>query len=61
MQVPEYSACIDGYYVEKDKIEANHMEMCKFDDSDDIGYKRVAGFISEFVNSTFEKKAKGEP
>ncbi|KAL8850864.1 MAG: hypothetical protein Q9221_004177 [Calogaya cf. arnoldii] len=48
LHVPEYSACMDGFYVEREQIEANHMEMCKFNDPDDIGYRRTAGFILDF-------------
>ncbi|KAL8653122.1 MAG: hypothetical protein Q9226_003975, partial [Calogaya cf. arnoldii] len=48
IQVPEYSACMDGFYVEREQIEANHMEMCKFNDPDDIGYRRTVGFILDF-------------
>ena len=37
------------------------MEMCKFNDLEDIGYKRTAGFIIGFVGSTVEDRLKGEP
>ena len=47
--------------MEKDLISANHMEMCKFDDPDDIGYKRVADFLSDFVDRTVQERLQGEP
>ncbi len=47
--------------MERDQIEANHMDMCKFNDPEDIGYKRTAGFIIGFVGKTVEDKLNGKP
>ena len=47
--------------MEKDQIDANHIDMCKFDDPEDIGYKRLAGFLSGFVDDKLEDRLKGEP
>ena len=47
--MPEHSATIDGFNVQKNSIPANHMDMCKFKDPSDIGFKRVARTIEILV------------
>lgn len=42
-------------------IEADHMEMCKFNDPADIGYQRINDFITEFIGHTAEERVDGEP
>jgi hypothetical protein len=39
---------MDGFKVSRTSIPANHIDMCKFSGPDDIGYRRVSQFISEF-------------
>jgi len=40
---------MDGFKVQVASIDANHMDICKFADSDDVGYERTSGFIGEMV------------
>ncbi|KAH0542624.1 hypothetical protein FGG08_003032 [Glutinoglossum americanum] len=55
--VPEYSASIDGFLVRTSSVPANHMDMCKFTDSKDIGYQRVSGHIVSFVRMAAKEAA----
>ncbi|KAF4626223.1 hypothetical protein G7Y89_g11938 [Cudoniella acicularis] len=55
--VPEWSACIDGFQVKTGSIPANHMQMCKYENSDSIGYQRTSGHIINLVDAIAEKEA----
>ena len=47
--------------MEKDHIDANHIDMCKFNAPENIGYQRLAGFLSGFVHNKLDYRLKGEP
>ena len=47
--------------MEKDTIDANHIDMCKFNDPEDIGYQCLAGFLSGFVGDRLDDRFQGEP
>lgn len=36
---------IDGFNVRKASIQADHLGVCKFDNREEDGYKKVTGFI----------------
>lgn len=42
--VKESSACIAGYL--RTLLDANHEDMCKFKDKNDINYIRVSGLLA---------------
>ena len=58
--VPGASASIDGFMVKTSSVPANHLSMCKFADSSDIGYQRVSGHIVSFVQAAAREVAQGE-
>lgn len=39
--VPEESAVFEGFNVKRISVPADHSNMCKFSDSQDIGYRRI--------------------
>lgn len=47
--VPESSATIDRFGVKVISVSANHVEMCNFVDSGEIGYTRVSDQIMAFI------------
>lgn len=51
---------MDGFNVQTQEIDANHMDMCKFSDSEDVGYKRTAGFLADFIKLTVHERIEGE-
>lgn len=40
---------MDGFNVRKDSIPANHMDMTKFSDPEDIGYRRISYHIVSLI------------
>jgi hypothetical protein len=40
--VVQFSAVMDGFNVKKLSIHRNHIDMCKFENSDEVGYTRIA-------------------
>jgi hypothetical protein len=54
--VPESSACIDGFHVSKNSIPANHEDLCKFENKDDTGYTRTAGFLIDLRDEAVKGK-----
>lgn len=58
--VPEYSASIDGFNVKTSTIPANYMDMCKFDNPGDIGYRRISGHILTFTQQATKEVAQGK-
>jgi hypothetical protein len=59
--VPEASASYDGFRVMRDSINANHMDMAKFEHRQDVGYQRVWGHILRLIREEGpSKKGKGE-
>ncbi|KAI9761267.1 MAG: hypothetical protein M1840_001991, partial [Geoglossum simile] len=61
MIVSESSANIDGFHVRRDAINANHMDMVKFDNRGDVGYQRVCGHILRLIGEAAESKRKQTP
>ncbi|KAI4112360.1 MAG: hypothetical protein LQ345_006482 [Seirophora villosa] len=48
MIVKESSACLAGY--PRTLLDANHENMCKFQDRNDINYIRLSGLLARWVN-----------
>ncbi|KAI9763799.1 MAG: hypothetical protein M1839_006309 [Geoglossum umbratile] len=46
--VPKESACLPG--VDPQSIQANHVDMCKFEDEDREGYKNISQRLSQWVS-----------
>ncbi|KAH0533863.1 hypothetical protein FGG08_007514 [Glutinoglossum americanum] len=59
--VSELSANIDGFHVRRDAINANHMDMVKFDNRGDVGYQRICGHILRLIGEAAESKRKQTP
>lgn len=51
---------MDGFLVQSCSIPANHVDMCKFTDSNDIGYQRLSGHLLSVICDVEEKQAAGE-
>ena len=47
--VPRESACLPG--IDPQSIEANHVSMCKFEDEDREGYKRISQKLSQWISN----------
>lgn len=45
--VPKESACLPG--IEPQSIQANHVDMCKFEDEDREGYKNISQRLSQWI------------
>lgn len=45
--VPKESACLPG--IDPQSIQANHVDMCKFEDEDREGYKSISQRLSQWV------------
>ena len=43
---------MDGFKVLTGAIPANQIDMCKFPHKDDIGYKRILGFLQSLLDDT---------
>ncbi|KAH8723884.1 hypothetical protein GQ44DRAFT_709308 [Phaeosphaeriaceae sp. PMI808] len=46
--VPKESACLPG--IDPQSIQANHVDMCKFEDEDREGYKNISQRLSQWVS-----------
>ncbi len=55
--VPEWSATIDGFNVKYQHVPANHMDMCKFANREEVGYKRVVFLLNNILRRKFESKS----
>lgn len=53
--VPKESACLPG--IDPQSIQANHVDMCKFEDEDREGYKRVSQKLGQWI-SDFDSRSK---
>ena len=53
--VSETSACIDGFNVRTNSIPKNHMDMCKFQDVNELGFKRAYGHIARLVPNDIDQ------
>lgn len=54
--VPKESASLPG--IDPQPIQANHVDICKFEDEDREGYKRISQKLSQWI-SEFEGRSKG--
>lgn len=54
--VPKESAFLPG--IDAQPIQANHVDMCKFEDEDREGYKRISQKLSQWI-SELESRSKG--
>ena len=54
--VPKESACLPG--IDPQSIQANHVDMCKFEDEDREGYKRISQKLSQWI-SDLDSRSKG--
>ena len=54
--VPKESACLPG--IDPQSIQANHVDMCKFEDEDREGYKSISQRLSQWI-SDLDKRLKG--
>jgi hypothetical protein len=54
--VPKESACLPG--VDPQSIQANHVDMCKFEDEDREGYKNISQRLSQWI-SDLDRQCKG--
>lgn len=45
--VPKESACLPG--IDPQSIQANHVDMCKFEDEDREGYKNISQRLSQWI------------
>ena len=54
--VPKGSACLPG--IDPQLIQANHVDMCKFEDEDREGYKNVSQRLSQWI-SDLDRRLKG--
>ncbi|KAI9778144.1 MAG: hypothetical protein M1839_008353 [Geoglossum umbratile] len=61
MIVSELSANIDGFHVRRDAINANHMDMVRFDNRRDVGYQKICGHILILIGEAVESKRKQTP
>ena len=54
--VPKESACLPG--IDPQSIQANHVDMCKFEDEDREGYKNISQQLSQWV-SDLDRRREG--
>jgi hypothetical protein len=52
--VPDYSSLLGDYREHAETLQANHMEMCRFDGEDDPNYRKVSGEIRSIYQSLSE-------
>jgi hypothetical protein len=50
--VPESSASYDGFKVQRSSINANHSDMVKFGNKEDLMYQRVAGLLVDLAKTS---------
>ncbi|GME58491.1 ribonuclease p/mrp subunit [Neofusicoccum parvum] len=55
--VPEYSASIDGFSIERIGVRADHFAMCKFSTSSELGFQRIIDRLREYVHLVEENIA----
>ncbi|KAG7284892.1 hypothetical protein NEMBOFW57_009507 [Staphylotrichum longicolle] len=53
--VPEWSATIDGFNVKHQQVLANHMDMCKFANREEVGYRRVVFLLNNILRRKFQR------
>lgn len=58
--MPEWSATIDGFNVKYQQVPANHMDMCKFANREEIGYKRVVFLLNNILKRKFHGKFRSQ-
>lgn len=51
--VPKESACLPG--IDPQAIQANHVDMCKFEDEDREGYRNISQRLSQWVSDPDRK------
>jgi hypothetical protein len=54
--VPKESACLPG--IDPQSIQANHVDMCKFEDDDREGYKNISQRLNQWILD-FDRRLKG--
>ena len=54
--VPKESACLPG--IDPQSIQANHIDMCKFEDEDREGYKNISQRLSQWI-SDLDRRLRG--
>ncbi len=57
--MPEHSACMDGFLVKTVSIPANHVDMCKYSNNKDWGYRRTSRNIISLVKKSAKGKTSG--
>ena len=55
--VPEESAVFEGFNVKRISVPADHSNMCKFSDSQDVGYRRILDQIITCLRNVNNHKA----
>ena len=56
--MPEWSATIDGFNVKHQPVPANHMDMCKFANREEVGYKRVVFLLKNILRRKVQGKSR---
>jgi hypothetical protein len=56
--VPEWSATIDGFNVRCQPIPANHIDMCRFANREEVGYKRVVFLLNNILKRKFQGESR---
>lgn len=54
--VPKESACLPG--IDPQAIQANHVDMCKFEDEDREGYRNISQRLSQWI-SDLDRRREG--
>lgn len=58
--VPDSSSSLDDPHEHAETIQANHMNMAKFTNANDPGYRKVGGELKELVQAIWAQKHKAE-
>jgi len=56
--VPKESACLPG--IDALSIQANHSDMCKFEDGDREGFRAVSQRVKQWIDGLEKRKAAGD-
>jgi hypothetical protein len=56
--VPKESACLPG--IDPLSIQANHMNMCKFEDEDREGFRAVSQRVNQWIEGLEKRKLDGD-
>ena len=56
--VPKESACLPG--IDPQSIQANHVDMCKFEDEDREGYKSISQKLSQWISNLDRRSKESE-